>query len=205
MSNVRKGAEKKASNSTEKGLKESQEFFMFSAENKQQAHQIIAKYPEGRQASAILSLLHMAQKQGGGWLSPSALEYIANFLDMPKIKVYEVASFYTMFNLKPVGKYLVQICGTTPCYLCGAADLKKAFCEHLGIKEGETTKDGLFTLMEVECLGSCANAPMVQINDDYYEDLTEESFINILDKLAKGEAVRPGSQIGRQSSEPVGN
>ena len=179
--------------------------FVFSSDNMKEAKRIIAKYPQGRQASAILSLLHMAQKQAGGWLPKDALEHVAETLDMPIIRVYEVASFYTMFNLKPVGKYLIQICGTTPCYLCGAADLKQACSKHLGIAEGETTKNKLFTIMEVECLGSCANAPMVQINDDYYEDLTEQSFIEILDKLAKGETVRAGSQIGRQSSEPVGS
>lgn len=139
----------------------------------------------------------------GGWIPRAAMDEIADILDMPNVKVYEVATFYSMYNLEPVGKYLVQICGTTPCWLCGAADLIKSCTEHLGIQMGETTKDGLFTLMEVECLGACVNAPMIQINDDYYEDLTPESMKEILVALAAGKDVPVGSQTGRKGSMAI--
>jgi NADH-quinone oxidoreductase subunit E len=157
--------------------------FTFTPENQKKADAYIKRYPKGRQASAVLPLLDLAQRQSGGWLPQNALEGIANMLEMPFIKVLEVASFYTMFNLKPVGTYHLQVCGTTPCWLKGAEDLKKACEHHLKIKTGETTKDQKFTLREVECLGACINAPVVQINDDYYENLSPESIVKLLKNL----------------------
>lgn len=178
--------------------------FAFSAENQAKAAAHIAKYPVGRQASAVLPLLDLAQRQSGGWLPPAAIETVAAALGMPEIRVYEVASFYTMFNLKPVGKYHVQLCGTTPCWLRGAAELKERCQSVLGIKEGDVTKDGNFSLVEVECLGACVNAPMVQINDDFYEDLTPDQLEKVLGDLANNRACIVGSQIGRQASAPEG-
>lgn len=177
--------------------------FTFTKENMEKVKFHIAKYPEGRQASAVLPLLDLAQRQSGGWLPKAAIEAVAELLNMPVIRVFEVASFYTMFNLNPVGKYHLQLCGTTPCWLRGAAELKER-CHHLGIHEGNVTADGNFSLVEVECLGACVNAPVVQINDDFYEDLTPDQLENILDKLAQGQPCQPGSQIGRQTSAPVG-
>ncbi len=178
--------------------------FSFSPENDSRAKAIVARYPEGRQASATIALLDLAQRQNGGWLSGDAIEYVADYLDIAPIRVHEVATFYSMFNLKPVGKYFIQVCRTTPCWLCGSDDLTKLCRDKLGIGKGETTEDGLFTLVEVECLGACANAPMVQINDDYYEDLTAERLSEILDALKAGREVEIGSQTGRQSSAPEG-
>ena len=178
--------------------------FAFTPENLEKAKGFIARYPEGRQASAVISLLYIAQAQNDGWLSPAAIEYVAEVLDMAPIRVYEVASFYTMFNLKPVGKYLIQVCRTTPCWLRGAADLTRACQEKLGVGMKEMTEDGLFTIMEVECLGACANAPMVQINDDYYEDLTTERLLEIIDELRAGKEIPVGPQTGRLCSAPEG-
>jgi NADH-quinone oxidoreductase subunit E len=177
--------------------------FEFTAENKAWAEKELAKYPPGRQASAVLALLWRAQKQSGYWLPRPAIETVAAMLDMPNIRVLEVATFYTMFNLTPVGRHYVQLCGTTPCMLCGAEDLKAVCRKRMG-EQGHVTSDGLFSWTEVECLGACCNAPMVQINEDYYEDLTPETFAKLLDDLATGRPVRTGSQIGRVSSEPVG-
>ncbi len=160
--------------------------FSFDKTSLAKAKGIIKKYPEGRQRSAVLPLLDMAQRENGGWLSVETIEYVADMLEMPYMRVYEVASFYTMFNLKPVGKHHVQICGTTPCWLRGAEDIKQACEKSLNIKCGETTKDGLFTLSEVECLGACVNAPVVQINDDYYEDLTPKLMTEVLDSRLRG-------------------
>lgn len=179
------------------------ETFSFSKENQARIKMIMKRYPKGREASAILPLFDLAQRQCGGWLPKSAIEKVTEMLGLPIIRGYEVATFYTMFNLKPVGKYHVQICGTTPCMLQGSEDLKRVCEEHLKIACGETTKDELFTLKEVECLGACVNAPVVQINDDYYEDLTKESFKKILKDLAVGQEVKPGSAIGRQGSAPL--
>lgn len=148
----------------------------------------LAKYPEGRETSAVLPLLDIAQRQCGGWLPHDALEAVANILHMPFIRVHEVASFYSMFNLKPVGKFHVQVCGTTPCWLKGSDDIKHACQKHLGIDMGETTADGSFTLTEVECLGACINAPVVQIQDDYYENLTTDSVVDLLKNLGDGNA-----------------
>ena len=183
--------------------------FDWTAENRKKAETAIAKYPAGRQASAVLALLHLAQEQIGeqtgtqGWIPIPVMEFVGRQLGMPYVRVLEVATFYTMFNLRPVGRFHVQVCGTTPCMLRGSDDVLEA-CYKRGLKKGHTTDDGLFTLSEVECLGACANAPMVQINDHDYEDLTEESMGAILDALAKGETPKPGPQVDRQASCPEG-
>jgi NADH-quinone oxidoreductase subunit E len=184
--------------------------FAFSAENDKQAKTIVGRYPPGRQQSAIIPLLDLAQRQVGaetqtqGWLPIPVIEYVAAYLGMPYMRAYEVATFYTMFNLRPVGRYHVQVCGTTPCMLRGSDDLFEA-CKAKGLKKGATSEDGLFTLSEVECLGACANAPMVQINDDNYEDLTFETMTAILDALARGQTPKPGPQgVDRRASEPEG-
>jgi NADH-quinone oxidoreductase subunit E len=183
--------------------------FAWDPENAKAAAAIIAKYPEGRQQSAVIPLLDLAQRQVGdmtntqGWLPIPVQEFIARELGMAPVQVMEVTTFYTMFNLAPVGKFHVQVCGTTPCMLRGSDDVLSA-CTKRGLKKGHTTADGLFTLTEVECMGACANAPMVQINDDNYEDLTEQSMGAILDALAAGQEPRPGPQIDRQTSCPEG-
>jgi len=177
--------------------------FEFSKENEERINEILQRYPEGRQASAILPLFDLAQRQCGGWLPGSAIEKITALLDLPVIRGYEVATFYTMFNLKPVGRYHIQVCGTTPCMLRGSENLKSVCKQHLGIESGETTKDGLFTLNEVECIGACVNAPAIQLNDDYFEDLNEETFQKLLEDLSAGREVKPGSALGRQGSAPL--
>ena len=183
--------------------------FAWTPENAAQAEKIIARYPPGRQQSAVMPLLDLAQRQVGaetntqGWLPIPVMEFIGRQLGMAYIRVLEVASFYTMYNLAPVGRYHVQVCGTTPCMLRGSDDVLDA-CYKKGLKKGATTADGLFTLTEVECLGACANAPMVQINDDNYEDLTFETTTAILEALAKGEQPKVGPQIDRQTSCPEG-
>jgi NADH-quinone oxidoreductase subunit E len=183
--------------------------FAWSPANATKAAEIIARYPAGRQQSAVMPLLDLAQRQVGaetttqGWLPVPAIEFVAAQLGMPYMRAYEVASFYTMYNLAPVGRYHVQVCGTTPCMLRGSDDVLSA-CANKGLSKGHTTPDGLFTLTEVECLGACANAPMVQINDDNFEDLTYDSMTAILDRLAAGETVTPGPQIARQVSCPEG-
>ena len=178
--------------------------FAFTPENRELARKIIARYPAGRQASAVLPLLDLAQRQVGGWLPRAAMDYVAEVLEMAPIRVYEVATFYTMYNLEPVGAHLVQICTTTPCALCGSAAIVDACRAELGIDLGETTGDGKFTLREVECLGACVNAPMMQIGDDYYEDLDPDSTRRILQTLRGGGTPTPGPQSGRRSSEPAG-
>jgi NADH-quinone oxidoreductase E subunit len=175
----------------------------FEFKDKKQVEEIIAKYPAGRQKSAVMPLLDLAQRQNDNWVSKDAIETIAGILDMPEIKVYEVASFYTMYNLKPVGKHLIQFCKTTPCMLRGIDELMKLAQEKLGIKMDETSSDNLFTLKEVECLGACVNAPMIQINDDFFEDLNRENFLQILEDLQAGKEIKVGSQIGRQCSASV--
>jgi len=178
--------------------------FAFTPENLESARAHIAKYPKGRQASAVLPLLDLAQRQNGGWLPRAAMDHVAGLLGMAPIRVYEVASFYTMFNLRPVGRYLLQACTTTPCWLRGS-DAVVAACERkLGIGVGGTTADGLFTLIEVECLGACVNAPILQINDDFYEDLDGPATERLLDAVRRGAAPPPGSVIGRRGSEPFG-
>jgi len=177
--------------------------FAFTSENQAWAQGQIAKYPEGRQASAVIPLLWQAQKQAGGWLPRAAIERTAEMLGLPYIRALEVATFYTMFNLAPVGRYFVQLCGTTPCALRGANELKAALERRSG-PEAHVSADGLFSWTECECLGACCNAPMVQINDDYYEDLTPESLDRLLDDLAANRPVRVGSQTGRSCSEAEG-
>lgn len=176
--------------------------FQFSAENQKKMQEILAKYPVDRKKSAVMPLLDLAQRQNSNWVSKDIIAHIAEVLEMPEIKVYEVASFYTMYNLKPVGKYLLQFCRTTPCMLRGIDQIIKDCEKKLGIKMDETTIDGLFTLKEVECLGACVNAPVVQINDDFAEDLTTESFLKILQDLKEGREFKIGSQVGRQCSFP---
>ncbi len=176
--------------------------FAFTPENEAKIKQILAKYPAGREQSAVMPMLDLAQRQSGGWLPRAAIEVVADRLTMPFMKVYEVATFYTMYNLAPVGKHLVQVCRTTPCWLRGSDAITDTVKEKAGIGIGETSADGQFTLVEVECLGCCSNAPMVQINDDYYEDLTPESMAKLMDDLKAGKAV-PGSQAGRVASAPA--
>ena len=185
------------------------ENFQWTEDNAKTAKMLIARYPEGRQQSAVIPLLDLAQRQVGaetatqGWLPIPVQEFVGRELGMAPVRVLEVTTFYTMFNLAPVGKYHVQVCGTTPCQLRGSDEVFAA-CKKRGLAKGETTADGLFTLTEVECLGACANAPMVQINDDNYEDLTSKSMGAILDALAKGQTPKPGPQIDRQTSSPEG-
>ena len=177
--------------------------FELTAENIRWAEAQVKKYPPERRASAVIPLLWRAQEQNDGWLSEPALRCVAEFLDMPYIRVYEIATFYTMFNLSPVGKHYVQLCGTTPCMLRGSDDLK-AVCRKVIGEQGQVTEDGMFSWLEVECLGACVNAPMAQINKDYYEDLTAESFEQILMDLRAGKTVKPGPQVDRHSSDPEG-
>lgn len=177
--------------------------FVFTPENLEWAKAKIAQYPEGRQQSAVIPILWKAQEQCGGWLPQKAMEATAELLGMAKIRVLEVATFYTMFNLSPVGRNHVQLCGTTPCMLRGSEELKKV-CRRMIGEQNEVTKDGAFSWVEVECLGACVNAPMVQINFDYYEDLTPESLTRIINELSAGRAPKPGPQIDRVNSAPIG-
>src|SRR5450631_706806 len=179
------------------------EFFAFTPENEERCAEILQKYPEGREASAVISLLWLAQKQNNYWLPRPAIEKVAEKLGMPPIRVLEIATFYSMFNLAPVGKFYVQMCGTTPCLLAGSNAIKNVLVKRIG-EQGRVAADGMFSWIEVECLGACCNAPMVQINDDYYEDLTPENFEKLLDDLAAGQPVKTGSQTGRVGSEPFG-
>ncbi len=184
--------------------------FAWTEENRKKADWHIAKYPEGRQKSAVMALLDLAQRQVGaetdtqGWLPLPVMEYVADYLDMPVIRVLEVATFYFMYNMQPVGKYHVQVCGTTPCMLRGSDALFET-CKKRGMSKGHVSEDGLWTLTEVECMGNCATAPMVQINDDNYEDLTPDRLDAVLDALAKGKTPKAGAQEpGRHTSEPSG-
>ena len=176
--------------------------FEWSEINYSKVENIIKKYPVGKQQSAVIPLLDLAQRQNEGWLSKNAIEKVAETLSMSYIRVLEIATFYSMFNLEPVGKNFVQICRTTPCWLRGSDKLTKTAKEFLECNLGETTKDKKFTFVEVECLGACCNAPMVQINDDYYEDLDENSFKKILSDIKNNIQIKKGSQIGRQASQP---
>jgi NADH-quinone oxidoreductase subunit E len=182
---------------------EQPESFDFTPENMRVAEAHIAKYPPGRQASAVLPLLDLAQRQCGGWLPRAAMDRVAQILAMAPIRVYEVASFYTMLNLRPVGRYLLQACTTTPCWLRGSDDVVAACERKLAIVMGGSTADGLFTLVEVECLGACVNAPILQVNDDFYEDLDGPATEALLDALRAGNPPSPGSMIGRHGSEPI--
>ncbi len=183
---------------------EQPESFAFDADSAEKAKAEIAKYPEGWQESAVMPLLDLAQRQHDGWLPRAAMDTVAGMLGMPLIRVYEVATFYTMYNLKPVGKHHVQVCTNLPCWLRGSDAIVGACRKSLGVDFGGTTEDGLFTLSEAECLGACVNAPMMQIGDDYYEDLDSDSTQAILDKLKAGETPKAGSQTGRHTSEPAG-
>ena len=176
--------------------------FAFSAENKKKIKAIMAKYPKERKASAVLPLLDLAQRQHDNWIPMKAIEAIAIECDMAEIRVLEVATFYTMFNLKPVGKYFIQACGTTPCWLRGSDDVMRCVKDKLGITSGQTSACGKFSLLEVECLGACVNAPMVQINDDYFEDLDYMSMSDLIDRLNKDDVPAAGSIRGRQGSQP---
>jgi len=188
---VRRLAEKQPSN------------FAFTQKNLDWAKAQIAKYPPGRQRSAVIPILWRAQEQAGGWLPQKAIEAVAEMLGMPKIRVLEVATFYTMFNLDPVGRFHLQLCGTTPCMLRGSEELKKVLRRMIG-EQDHVTDDNMFSWTEVECLGGCVNAPVVQINADYYEDLTPETLTRIINTLATGKMPKPGPQIDRQQSAPVG-
>jgi len=161
------------------------EKFIFNEENANLAKQILTKYPPARKKSAILPLLHLAQKQNNGWLSIPALEHVGDYLELPYVKVYEIASFYSMFNLKPIGKYHIQVCGTTPCMLCGSKEIVSTLEKTLEISMGQTTNDGRFSLVEVECVGGCVKAPVIQINKDQYENITPAQVEEIIQKLKR--------------------
>ena len=177
--------------------------FTFTAENLAQAKTIIAKYPEGRQQSALLPLLELAQRQNENWLPRAAMEHVSELLEIPPIRAYAVASFYTMFNKAPVGRHFIQVCTTSPCWLCGSDDVLKAIKDKTGLSPGQSSDDGAFTVVEVECLGACVNAPMVQINDNYFEDLDYQRMEGLIDSLAKGESPKIGSQIGRKGGQAL--
>jgi len=185
--------------------KDQPENFDFNPASLEAAKLIIAKYPRDKQQSAVMALLYIAQKQNSNWIPLAAMKYIGKFLDMPYIKVYEVATFYTMYNLAPVGKHFIQVCTTTPCMIRGAYKLVEACKEKISENENELSKDQSCSWMEVECLGACVNAPMLQINDDYYEDLDKEKTLKILDKILTGETPKPGSYRGRLNNEPENN
>jgi NADH-quinone oxidoreductase E subunit len=179
--------------------------FDFNTTSLDAAKKIILKYPKDKQQSAVMALLYIAQKQNDNWIPLAAMKFIGKFLDMPYIKVYEVATFYTMYNLAPVGKYFIQVCTTTPCMIRGAYNLVEACKEKIAENENELSKNQSCSWMEVECLGACVNAPMMQINDDYYEDLDKEKTLKIFDKILKGETPKPGSYRGRINNEPENN
>ena len=188
--------------SVKKIHKQQPETFKFNDKSMEAANKIISKYPKGKQQSAVMALLYIAQKQNNNWIPLVAMKYIAKLLDMPYIKVYEVATFYSMFNLSPVGKYFIQVCTTTPCMIRGAGKLVEACKEKISENESELLSDKNCSWIEVECLGACVTAPMMQINDDYYEDLDKEKTLEILDKILKDEIPKPGSYRGRINNEP---
>jgi len=185
--------------------KEQPDNFEFNFASINAAKTIIKKYPKDKQQSAVMALLYLAQKQNSNWIPLAAMKYIGKFLDMPYIKVYEVATFYSMYNLAPVGKHFIQVCTTTPCMIRGAYKLVEACKEKISEKENVLSEDKSCSWMEVECLGACVNAPMIQINDDYYEDLDKEKTLKILDKILSGETPKPGSYRGRINNEPENN
>jgi NADH-quinone oxidoreductase E subunit len=185
--------------------KEQPENFEFTSASLEAAKAIIAKYPDDKQQSAVMALLYVAQKQNKNWIPLAAMKCIGKFLDMPYIKVYEVATFYTMYNLTPVGKHFIQVCTTTPCMIRGAYKLVEACKEKISKNENELSKDQNCSWMEVECLGACVNAPMMQINDDYYEDLDKKKTLEIFDQILSGEKPKPGSYRGRTNNEPENN
>ena len=179
--------------------------FQFSKENFEKAEEILKRYPKKNKKSAVMPFLYLAQKQNDNWIPLAAMKYIANYLAMPYISVYEVATFYTMYNLAPVGKHFIQVCTTTPCLIRGADKIVKLCKEKISPNENELSKEGSCSWTEVECLGACVNAPMMQINDDYYEDLDKEKTLKILDKVLNGEKPIPGSYRGRTNNEPENN
>ena len=191
--------------SLKKISKDQPEKFEFNDKNIELAKKMINNYPEGKQQSAVMSLLYLAQRQNNNWIPLAAMKYIAKFLNMPYIKVYEVATFYSMYNLSPVGKFFYQVCTTTPCMLRGAYKLVDVCKRKISNKEHEISSDGNSSWMEVECLGACINAPMIQINDEYYEDLDEKKLENIIEQTMKGKTPKPGSYRGRVNSEPENN
>ena len=191
--------------SIKKISKNQPETFKFNEKYMEAANKSIANYPEGKQQSAVMALLYIAQRQNNNWIPLSAMKYIAKLLKMPYIKVYEVATFYTMYNLAPVGKYFFQVCTTTPCMIRGAYKLVNVCKRKISENEREISKDGKLSWMEVECLGACVNAPMMQINDDYFEDLDEKKLEKIIENIKKNEKIEPGSYRGRKSAEPENN
>ena len=191
--------------SIKKISKDQPKSFEFTSKNLETTNKIIKNYPEGKHQSAVMALLYIAQKQNDNWIPLVALKCIAKFLNIPYIKVYEVATFYTMYNLSPVGNYLIQVCTTTPCMIKGAYELVEVCKKKVSENENELSKDKSCSWMEVECLGACINAPMLQINDDYYEDLNKEKTEKIIDQILKGEKPKPGSYRGRTNSEPENN
>ena len=191
--------------SVKKISKDQPETFKFNEKSIEVAKKIISNYPEGQQQSSVMALLYIAQKQNNNWIPLSAMKYIAKFLDMPYIKVYEVATFYTMYNLAPVGDFFFQVCTTTPCMLRGAYKLVDVCKNKISKNENEISKDGKISWMEVECLGACVNAPMMQINDDYFEDLDEIKLKKIIESIKQDQTIKPGSYKGRKSAEPENN
>ena len=185
--------------------KEQPDIFEFNSENLLVVKKIIESYPKGKQQSAVMALLYLVQRQNNNWIPLVAMKYIANLLEMPYIKVYEVATFYSMYNLSPVGNYFIQVCTTTPCMISGAYKLVEACKEKISDKEKELSKDKSCSWMEVGCLGACVNGPVMQINDDYFEDLDKEKTMKIIDQILKGEKPKPGSYRGRTNSEPENN
>ena len=188
--------------SLKKISKDQPEKFEFNQQNLEAAKKILLNYPKGKEKSAVMALLYIAQRQNNNWIPLSAIKYIAKYLNMPYIKVYEVATFYSMYNLSPVGNFHVQICTTTPCMIRGAYKIVDVCKKKISEKESEITENGKASWMEVECLGACVNAPMIQINDDYFEDLNEEKLEKIIDQINKNQKPKPGSYRGRLSSEP---
>ena len=191
--------------SLKKISKQQPETFKFSEENLKKADSEIKKYPKNKKASAVLSLLYLVQNQNNNWIPLAGIKYVSKFLDMPYIKVYEVATFYSMYNLSPVGKYFFQVCTTTPCMLRGAYDLVKICKKKISEKENTLSEDGKISWMEVECLGACVNAPMMQVNEDYYEDLNDKKLEEIIETIYQNKTPKPGSYTGRLNSEPVNN
>tara|TARA_B100000965_G_scaffold296139_1_gene254352 strand:+ start:120 stop:728 length:609 start_codon:yes stop_codon:yes gene_type:complete len=191
--------------SIKKISKDQPEKFEFNQQSLDLAKKVISNYPENKQQSAVMALLYIAQKQNNNWIPLSAMKYIAKFLDMPYIKVYEVATFYTMYNLAPVGKFFFQVCTTTPCMLRGAYKLVDVCKKKISENENEISKDGKISWVEVECLGACVNAPMMQINEDYFEDLDEKKLERIIESIMQNTEIKPGSYKGRKSSEPENN
>ncbi|MCX7932817.1 MAG: NAD(P)H-dependent oxidoreductase subunit E [Rhodovarius sp.] len=191
-------------------MSEQPDSFAFDAESEAQIPKILARYPAGKQASAVIPLLYLVQEQmrrqtGSAWVPKAAMDVVAQRLSMPPIRVYEVATFYYMFNLRPIGRYHLQVCGTTPCMLRGAEEVMRACCDAAGVTgPGQTSADGLFTLTEVECLGACVNAPVLQVDEDYYEDLDYDRTVALIEALKRGERPPPGSTIGRQGSAAEG-